>query len=246
MLQRLSSSVMARRLIQVALDACLVAVAYLLAFTLRFDNGTPHRYQELLEASIAFVVLGKIGVFAAFGLYHKLWRFTDSKDFEAIVRAVVVASFGIVVAFFLIPASVAIDPPRGVIALDFLITLTVVTGSRFLVRAVMERRFRGPIARKGAREVLIVGAGNGGQLVAAELRRNPELGGMPIGFVDDDPRKAGVRVAGLKVEGTTDELPRVLDGAEPEEVIIAIPSAPGELRQKVVTACRARDIPVRT
>jgi FlaA1/EpsC-like NDP-sugar epimerase len=53
-------------------------------------------------------------------------------------------------------------------------------------------------------------------------------------------------VAGLKVEGTTDDLARVLDAAEPDEVIIAIPSAPGELRQKVVTACRAREIPVRT
>src|SRR4051812_25944140 len=160
MLQRLSSSVMARRLIQVALDACLVAVAYLLAFTLRFDNGTPHRYQELLEASIAFVVLGKVGVFAAFGLYHKLWRFTDTKDFEAIVRAVVVASFLLVVVFFLIPASAAQDPPRGVIALDFLITLTLVAGARLVVRAVMERRFRGPVLRKGGREALIVGARN--------------------------------------------------------------------------------------
>src|SRR3954470_9235149 len=246
MLTRVASSVMARRLMQVALDACLVALAYLLAFTLRFDHGTPSRYQELLEASIAFVVVGKIAVFAAFGLYHKLWRFTDAKDFEAIVRAVVVASFLLVVVFFLIPASAAQDPPRGVIALDFLITLTLVAGARLVVRAVMERRFRGPVLRKGGREVLIVGAGNGGQLVAAELRRNPELGGVPIGFVDDDPRKAGVRGAGLKVEGTTGELPRVLDGAEPDEVIIAIPSEPGELRAKVVTACRDRDIPVRT
>src|SRR4051794_338200 len=246
MLTRVASSVMARRLMQVALDACLVALAYLLAFTLRFDNGTPHRYQELLEASIAFVVLGKIGVFAAFGLYHKLWRFTDAKDFEAIVRAVVVASFLLVVVFFLIPASAAQDPPRGVIALDFLMTLTLVAGARLVVRAVMERRFRGPVLRKGGREVLIVGAGNGGQLVASELRRNPELGGVPIGFVDDDPRKEGVRILGLKVEGTTDQLPRVLDDAEPDEVIIAIPSAPGELRQRVVTACRARGIPVRT
>jgi FlaA1/EpsC-like NDP-sugar epimerase len=237
---------MARRLLQAGVDACLVALAFLLAFVLRFDRGIPTRYSELLIQSIGFVVVGKLAVFWAFGLYHKLWRFTDGKDFEAILRAVVVATFGLVVAFFLIPASVALDPPRGVIALDFLLTLTLVTGVRFLVRAVMERRFRGPLARKGAREVLIVGAGNGGQLVAAELRRNPELGGVPIGFVDDDSRKAGVRVAGLKVEGTTDELPRVLDGAEPDEVIIAIPSAPGELRAKVVTACRARDIPVRT
>jgi FlaA1/EpsC-like NDP-sugar epimerase len=237
---------MARRLLQAALDACLLALAYLLAFVLRFDPRIPTRYDELLGESIAFVVLGKLVVFWGFGLYHKLWRFTDGKDFEAIVRAVVVASFALVVAFFLIPPRVALDPPRGVIALDFLLTLALIVGVRFLVRAVMERRFRGPLARKGAREVLIVGAGNGGQLVASELRRNPELGGVPIGFVDDDPRKSGVRIAGLKVEGTTDDLPRVLDGAEPDEVIIAIPSAPGVLRQKVVTACRERGIPVRT
>src|SRR3954451_6551985 len=246
MLRRTASSVMARRLMQVALDACLVAGAYLLAYLLRFDPRIPARYDELLGQSIAFVVLGKLVVFWGFGLYHKLWRFTDGKDFEAIVRAVVVASFALVVAFFLIPPRVALDPPRGVIALDFLLTLTLIAGVRFLVRTLMERRFRGPLARKGAREVLIVGAGNGGQLVAAELRRNPELGGVPIGFVDDDPRKAGVRIAGLKVEGTTDDLARVLDGAEPDEVIIAIPSAPGVLRQRVVTACRERGIPVRT
>src|SRR3954462_8467209 len=246
MLSRLSSSVMARRLQQAGGDACLVALAFLLAFVLRFDRGIPTRYSELLIQSIGFVVVGKLAVFWAFGLYHKLWRFTDGKDFEAILRAVVVATFGLVVAFFLVPASVALDPPRGVIALDFLLTLTLVTGVRFLVRAVMERRFRGPLARKGAREVLIVGAGNGGQLVAAELRRNPELGGVPIGFIDDDPRKQGMRIAGLKVEGSTRDLPRILDGAEPDEVIIAIPSAPGELRQKVVTACRQREIPVRT
>src|SRR5256714_3830768 len=220
MLSRLSASVVARRRLQAALDACLVALAFLLAFVLRFDRGIPPRYSELLGQSIAFVVVGKLAVFWAFGLYHKLWRFTDGKDFEAIVRAVVVATFGLVVAFFLIPASVALDPPRGVIALDFLLTLTLVTGVRFLVRAVMERRFRGPLARKGAREVLIVGAGNGGQLVASELRRNPELGGVPIGLVDDDPRNDGVPIARLQVEGTTDELPRVLDGAEPDEVII--------------------------
>ena len=90
-----------------------------------------------------------------------------------------------------------------------------------------------------------MGAGNGGQQVAAELRRNPGLRAAPVGFVDDDPRKQGMRVAGHKVLGTTDDLPRVLDAVKPDEVIIAIPSAPGILRQRVVTACRDRSIPVR-
>jgi FlaA1/EpsC-like NDP-sugar epimerase len=241
---RIDSSVALRRAAQATVDLCLLAAAYSLAYVLRFDS-IPQRYQDLLLQSIAFVVVGKLAIFYGFGLYHKLWRFIDQQDFESIVKAVIASSVAMVAVFFAIPKSVALDPPRGVIALDLLITLGLVGGVRFLLRAVLERRYRGGPAKRGAREVLVVGAGNGGQLVAAELRRNPDLG-FPIGFVDDDPRKQGMRVAGLKVEGTVDQLPRVLDGAEPDEVIIAIPSAPGVLRQKVVTECRERGIPVRT
>ncbi|HEY1275085.1 MAG TPA: nucleoside-diphosphate sugar epimerase/dehydratase [Thermoleophilaceae bacterium] len=234
-----------RRLGQVGVDACLLALAYYLSYSLRFDSGIPTRYQELLGDTIVLAVVTKLAIFALFGLYSKLWRFVDQKDFETIVKAVVVSSVVLIVALFLISFDRA-DPPRGVMALDFLLTLAFVGGSRFAVRALFERPLRGPILQRASREVLIVGAGNGGQQVAFELRRNPTLSSAPIGFVDDDPRKQGMRIAGLKVLGPTDELPRVLDDAEPDEVIIAIPSAPGILRQKVVTACRARGIPVRT
>src|ERR671937_644168 len=111
-----------RRAGQVTVDACLLALAYYLAYVLRFDSGIPPRYQHLLGATIAFVVI------------TKLWRFVDQKDFEAIVKAVVVSSALVVVATFLISFSGPTDPPRGVIALDFLITLALVIGSRFLVR----------------------------------------------------------------------------------------------------------------
>jgi FlaA1/EpsC-like NDP-sugar epimerase len=77
--------------------------------------------------------------------------------------------------------------------------------------------------------------------------RNPELGYRPVGFIDDDPRKQGARIErGLEVLGTTAELGRVLDDVEPQEVLIAIPSAPGTLRGRVVAACRDRGVPVRT
>src|SRR3954447_1797271 len=245
-MKALSSSVNVRRLGQVAADACLVAAAWYLAYVLRFDTGIPHRYDLLLERTIVFVVLMKVALFALFGLYSKLWRFVDQRDFESILKAVVVATVLVIAALFLLFPS-RTDPPRGVIALDFLITLALVGGSRFLVRAATERPNRPTrILERASREVLIVGAGNGGQQVAVELRRNPQLSSAPIGFVDDDPRKQGMRIAGLKVLGSTDELPKVLDDAEPDEVIIAIPSAPGILRQRVVTACRDRGIPVRT
>jgi FlaA1/EpsC-like NDP-sugar epimerase len=241
----LKNSVNARRAGQAAVDATLVALAYYLAYVLRFDSGIPARYEDLLLETIVLVVPMKLVLFALFGLYSKLWRFFDQKDFESVVKAVIASSVVLIaVTFALAPGNT--DPPRGVVALDFLITLALLTASRFLVRWAIERPSRGPLLERAAREVLIVGAGNGGQQVAFELRRNPELSSAPIGFVDDDPRKQGMRIAGLKVLGTTEDLPRVLDDTEPGEVIIAIPSAPGIVRQKVVTACRERAIPVRT
>jgi FlaA1/EpsC-like NDP-sugar epimerase len=244
-MRELASSVTVRRLGQVGVDAVLLATAYMLAYVLRFEDGIPARYEDLLGDTIAFAVAMKLVIFALFGLYSKLWRFVDQRDFQTIVKAVVVSSVALIVALFLLSFG-RHDPPRGVIALDFLLTLAFVAGSRFAVRGLFERPARGMLLERAAREVLIVGAGNGGQQVAGELRRNPGLQSAPIGYVDDDPRKQGMRIAGHKVLGTTGDLPRVLDDTEPDEVIIAIPSAPGILRQRVVTACRERGIPVRT
>jgi FlaA1/EpsC-like NDP-sugar epimerase len=244
-MRNLGSSVTVRRIGQVGVDAVLLSAAYALAYVLRFDDGIPARYEDLLASTIVFAVAMKLVIFALFGLYSKLWRFVDQRDFETIVKAVVVSSFVLIAALFLLSLE-RTDPPRGVIALDFLLTLAFVTGSRFVVRGLFERPARGPLLERAAREVLIVGAGNGGQQVAGELRRNPALQSAPIGYVDDDPRKQGMRIAGHKVLGTTSDLPRVLDNTEPDEVIIAIPSAPGILRQRVVTSCRERGIPVRT
>jgi FlaA1/EpsC-like NDP-sugar epimerase len=244
-MRSLSSSVNVRRLGQVGVDACLLALAYYLAYILRFDSGIPLRYERLLGDTIALTVAMKLVVFAMFGLYSKLWRFVDQKDFESILKAVMVSTVGLIVVLFVFSIG-RHDPPRGVIALDFLLSLVFVSGARFAVRALVERPTRGAILERAPNEVLIVGAGNGGQQVAFELRRNPELRSAPVGFVDDDPRKQGMRIAGIKVLGSTANLARILDGVQPEEVIIAIPSAPGTVRQHVVTACRERGIPVRT
>jgi FlaA1/EpsC-like NDP-sugar epimerase len=244
-MRALTTSVNVRRLGQVGIDACLLALAYYLAYVLRFDSGIPHRYELLLSDTIVVTVAMKLAIFALFGLYSKLWRFVDQKDFETILKAVVVSSVGVIVFLFVFSIGKH-DPPRGVLALDFLLSLAFVSGARFAVRWLVERPSRGSIFERAANEVLIVGAGNGGQQVAFELRRNPGLRSAPVAFVDDDPRKQGMRIAGIKVLGTTSNLPRVLDGVQPDEVIIAIPSAPGTLRQQVVTACRERGIPVRT
>ena len=93
-MRALTTSVNVRRLGQVGIDACLLALAYYLAYVLSFDSGIPHRYELLLSDTIVVTVAMKLAIFALFGLYSKLWRFVDQKDFETILKAVVVSSIG--------------------------------------------------------------------------------------------------------------------------------------------------------
>jgi FlaA1/EpsC-like NDP-sugar epimerase len=245
-MSRLNHPVYRNRVLQVAADAALVALAYFLAFQLRFldePQGLPHRYEVLFAQSVGFVVVGKLVVFAAFGLYQKWWRYVSGRDFLLIVRAVAVAS-AILVVVFAVAKPFAHGLPRSVEVTDFVLTLLLIAGARLAVRLVVERPSRG--SRVPKHEVLVVGAGSGGQMVVRELQLNPNLGATAIGFVDDDPRKRGMRMLGLKVLGSTKQIETILDETEPDEVVIAIPSAPGLLRGQVVAACREREIRVRT
>ncbi|HEX3736211.1 MAG TPA: polysaccharide biosynthesis protein, partial [Solirubrobacterales bacterium] len=246
-MRRLNHPVYRNRVGQILADAALVALAYFLAFQLRFlddPHGWPHRYEVLFAQSVGFVIAGKLVVFAAAGLYQKWWRYVSGRDFLLILRAVAISSALLVIAFAVVqPFDHRL--PRSVEVIDFMLTLILIAGARLLVRLIVERPSKG--ARVPRHEVLVVGAGSGGQMVVRELRLNPALGATAIGFVDDDPRKRGMRmIGGIKVLGATDEIAPILDEADPDEVIIAIPSAPGTLRAKVVAACRERRIRVRT
>jgi FlaA1/EpsC-like NDP-sugar epimerase len=244
---RLKDPVYKRRAQQFAADAVLAAVAFGLAFVLRFLDvpiGIPHRYVTMLAGSIAFVAIGKSIVFEVMGLHRKWWRYFQLPDMWPVVRAAAVAS-AILVAVFTLAKPYAYNLPRSVVVFDFLLTIMLLGGARLARRTIAERPDRA--TRQGrTRGVLIVGAGSGGQMVVRELRLNPDLGVRAIGFVDDDPGKRDMTASGAKVLGSTDEIAEILDREGPDEVVIAIPSAPGVLRAKVVAACRERDIPVRT
>jgi FlaA1/EpsC-like NDP-sugar epimerase len=258
-MDRLRGPVFRHRLLQIAADAVLAGTAYFLAFQLRFFdalNGMPERYSDMLWQSIAFVALGSAILFSVVGLHQKWWRYFNLGDTWSIIRASALASVLILAVFTIAQPFGAVNIPRSVLILNFLLTVGLLVAGRATVRFWHEReplhwRPRDLIRKRrteddGGAQVLIVGAGSGGQMVVRELMLNPALG-QPVAFVDDDPNKRGTRpAAGLKVLGGTDEMGKILDEVEPDEVIIAIPSAPGHLRGKVVSACRDREIRVRT
>ena len=246
-----------RALPKIALDGVLVALAYYLAFQLRFQHGPTAYYEVLRERTFWWALVVSMPVLVLTGVYQRRWRYSGQRDYEAVAWAVAVIVLLIVVAVVVIRpveksthhGTSAVLLPNGVIGLFALLSLVSLVGVRAITRSIYERRplagFRG--GGRDERRVLIAGAGDGGRLVLREIMRNRELGLTPVGFLDDDPGKRRMRIDGVRVRGNTEgELPRILDEAEPDELIIAIPSAPGSTRARIVRECRTRGIPVRT
>jgi len=232
------------RIWQLVADAGLIALAWWLSFELRFDQGVPVYYDKLFQRTLLIVVAIQLVVFVLFRFYDRWWRYVSVRDMWSALRGVtaaVVAS-SLTVYFFSPVAQVRL--PRSVAIMDWLLLLAFVAGSRLLARSVIERPGTGLIAR--GKEVLVVGAGDAGQLVIREMQRNRKLGYTPIGLVDDDPRKKNLRIHGVRVLGTTDDLRHILRDNKPDEVILAIPSASGEMRQRIVNVTREGNVPVKT
>src|SRR5262249_24444674 len=230
---------------QLVFDAALIVAAWRLTFFLRFDKTTPIFYRHLLDWDVAALVVAiNLATFVLFGFYNRWWRYASPRDMWGAFRGVTVGCALTSLALYAFPPANTSRLPRGVAALDYLLLLAFVAGTRLLARTLIERPHTGLVAH--GKEVLIVGAGDAGQLMVREMQRNRQLHYTPIGFVDDDPRKRGSRIVDVRVLGTTDDLAHLLRDNKPDEVLIAIPSAAGSVRSRIVETCRAANVPVKT
>jgi FlaA1/EpsC-like NDP-sugar epimerase len=233
------------RLPQLAADLAIVVAAWVLAFRLRFDTALPVYYERYLSWEVLGLVAAiKLSVFALFGFYNRWWRYVSTRDMWGAARGVLAASLVTFLVFAFVDVHV-VDVPRTVWVIDALLTLALVAGSRMLARTILERPQSRSIVARG-KEVIVVGAGDAAQLILKEMLRTPALGYTPIGLIDDDPRKKNLRLHGIRVLGTSDELPHLLRDRRPDELLIAIPSASGRDRQRIVDVANAESVTVKT
>jgi FlaA1/EpsC-like NDP-sugar epimerase len=228
-----------RTFVLVALHFVLVAVSYTLAFLLRFEWVIPQSYLGVYLTTLPVVLGVRLLAFAYFRLYRGWWRYVGVRDMNDLLKAVAASSllFIAVIAFM----GEAGKVPRSIMILDPLLTVMVIGGTRFMLRALRERRR--PSSAPRLRRVLIVGAGDAGELLLREMNNNPKLGYLPVGFVDDDPHKTGFRIHGVEVLGTTPQMAEVLQQHPADEIIIAIPSASREQIQGMVNRCLESGLP---
>lgn len=230
-----------RRVFETLLDMSLVSIAWYGAWSLRFGPFTPTDPHFLMMVqTLPIVVALKIGVFLASGVYRGLWRYTGLSDLVGIGRAALVASVLAAVAIVLTWRSYQFS--RGVLLIDLLLLLMLMTASRTAFR-VARSLLPTPRAARG-RPVLIYGAGDAGELLLREIFNNGDLGYLPVGFVDDDPKKAGKVIHGLRVYEAED-LPSVCERLAVQEVIISTSNLPALRLRSVIEQCDAIGLPLR-
>jgi FlaA1/EpsC-like NDP-sugar epimerase len=188
-------------------------------------------------------------VYYEFGLYRRLWIYASVQELKLIVAAVTSASIIVAVTMIsLFSLGFFRGFPRSVLAIDWLASILAVGGLRFIFRLLAENKNNTNLPQfiTAAKRVLIVGAGDAGALVVREMQKNPQINLIPVGYLDDAKEKQNNQIYGIPVVGTLNELAKTLDNRQVDEVIIAIPSAPGRVVRLVADVCRLKGIPFRT
>ncbi len=227
-------------------DIALIIVSVLGSFALRLDVSELPFYFPAALIMCAVALLIKLPVYFYFGLYRRLWVYASTSELRLITVAVTTASVLTSGIMLLLNFLNLVKPgmPRSALGIDWLISLVLIGGSRFALRILAEQS---AMSRNGqARRTLIIGAGDAGALVVRELQKSSQLNLVPIGFLDDDVSKQNHQIYGVSVIGKVNKIASVLDSKQVEEVIIAIPSAPGKIIRMVNDACRQKGISSRT
>jgi FlaA1/EpsC-like NDP-sugar epimerase len=230
-----------------ALDLGLMILSVVLSFVIRLSLfQVQYDYPLTLLVMLGTALVVKPLVYQKFGLYQQFWMYASIRELNLITRAVTVASLIVGgIQYLLNFLGVFEYFARSVPIIDWMISLILVGGIRFLPRLLTEA----DVARqshKGEGRVLVVGAGDAGALVVREFQKNPQLKLTPVAFLDDDRQKQGVRIHDVPVVGTLDDLTATVESKPISEVVIAIPSAPGVVVRKVAEVCREKRIPFRT
>ena len=227
-------------------DIALIIVSVLGSFALRLDVSELPFYFPAALIMCAMALLIKLPVYFYFGLYRRLWIYASTSELRLITVAVTTATVLTSGVMLLLNFLNLVKPgmPRSALGIDWLISLVLIGGSRFALRILAEQS---AVSRNGqARRTLIIGAGDAGALVVRELQKSSQLNLVPIGFLDDDVSKQNHQIYGVSVIGKVNKIASVLDSKQVEEVIIAIPSAPGKIIRMVNDACRQKGISSRT
>ena len=210
-------------------QSALIFTALLLAWLLRFDFSLPQRGLLLWAAPLLIAI--RLVAIARIGLLHGWWRYTGVSDALDVVKAIAFGSAGFLVVMRFVLGVVAF--PRTIYILEALLSIGMLAGVRLLSRVLTESVSEISTSRC---KVMLIGAGSAAQMVIREINGMKDIY-EAVGCVDDDESKLGIRLQGVPVIGSIDQLPVLLATNPVDEILIAVPSATGKQMQRFVQIC---------
>ncbi|MFC1534587.1 polysaccharide biosynthesis protein [Thermodesulfobacteriota bacterium] len=239
-------------------DIILVAFSWYFAYLLRFNFALSQDTLYTLQRILPLIIVIKLLIFYFFDLYQGMWRYTSLADLMGILKGCSSASLVIVLMILFVHGFS--NFPRSIFIIDWFLTLFLISGSRIGVRLYFwlgagdesaRLRWKGflPLlvtSKHQGKKLLIIGAGDCGEKISREIHDNPHLGYHVMGFIDDDPLKANLRIHGIPVLGNTDDIQSFTKQVDIEELLIAMPSVSSKDMRNIVTRCEESGIPFKT
>jgi FlaA1/EpsC-like NDP-sugar epimerase len=182
-----------------------------------------------------------------------MWRYTSIADLINIIKATFVSSPTIVLIILFFYHFIGFS--RGVFIIDAFLTILFISGVRLSIRLFLQeastpnnpsRFYFFKKMKEGLKRVLIIGAGDAGEMLLREMKQNPKMAFDPIGFLDDDPDKKGRRIHNVPVLGKIEEVEKIVQKKNVQEIIIAIPSITGKGMRGIVDQCKRAGISCKT
>ena len=231
------SKVGIRTLLAILHDGVAAALAWNLAYLLRFNFELPESFAAELQQTLYWVVPLELLVFWQFNLYRGIWRYASTADLRRIVLAVLLTAAVIPLFFLMLRRDLVI--PRSVLIINPLLLILMMGGSRFVYRLWKEKGLYGNFKLHGE-PVLVLGAGDAAASLAKELNTSSDW--RPMGFLDDDTDKHGRMLNGIRVLGELDSLPEQVRRLGVSQVIIAMPSSSHQQRKRAIELCSAAQV----
>ncbi len=203
------------------LQLLLTVVGYMAAFYIRYEFEIPDEDYGVIISTLPVLVLVRLATYHYFKLYSGGWRFVSMRDLVIISKSVFWGSIIFLVTMVFVNRLEGY--PRSILIMEPIFNFALTSGVRFLFRFLYEYKLG--TSSKVLKNVVIAGAGKAGVLVLNEIRTNGKMGIGVVGFVDDNPLKIGTDIQGVRVIGSTEDIPRLADQYDIDEVIIATPSA---------------------
>ena len=222
-----------RRILEILADFIFICVAYYLAYLLRFEAVISEENMGLIIKTLPWIIPIKLTAFYYFGLYRGVWRYVGIHDLISIFKAISVSSAAIVI--ILTFTERFFNHSRVVFVIDWMLLLFLIASSRIFMRFCIEHF---SIVESSELNILIVGAGDKGEMLFREIKRNKNIQYKPVGFIDDNLKKVGNKIHGLKVLGTKKDLPRLIAKLNVNKVMIAIPPSFEESVNQIIKSCQ--------